>query len=147
MKELKLVLSDDLTFAETGRRVPADETVVLSIGGIHRELDLTEEHAKELREFLEPYLNAGHMPGGEPPVTDPAGNRIKRPTPELIKSRHAMKKVRDWADAQGMRSEDGKRPAYRTESGGYYYPYSLMKAYEAHLEEKARRHLPGASHE
>ncbi len=85
MKELKLVLSDDLTYAESGRRVPADESVVLSIDGKHRELDLTEEHAKELREFLEPYLSAGHQPGGEPPVTDPEGNRIKKHSPELIK--------------------------------------------------------------
>lgn len=136
MKELKLVLSDDLAYATDGRRIPADETVLLSIDGKHRELDLTSEHAKELREFLEPYLKAGHMPGNEPPVTDEAGNKVKKPTPALIKSRVEMKKVRDWADARGLRSDDGKRPIYRTESGGYYYPWRMMKEYEAFLEQK-----------
>ena len=133
MKELQLVLSDDLDYATDGRRVPADETVVLSIDGKHRELDLTAEHARDLRELLEPYIKAGHLPGNEPPMTDPTGNRVKKPTPELIKSRQEMKKIRDWADAQGMRSEDGKRPAYRTESGGYYYSRHLMDAYQQYL--------------
>ena len=136
MKELKLVLSDDLTYAETGKRVPADETVLLSINGTHRELDLTEEHSKELQEFLQPYLDAGHMPGSAPPVTDSEGKKIKKPSPDLIRSRVEMKKLRDWADARGMKSDDGKRPVYRTESGGYYYPWSLVREYETFLEQK-----------
>jgi hypothetical protein len=82
-------------------------------------------------------------------MTDPEGNRIKKPSPGLIQSRHEMKKVRDWADARGMRSPDGKRPAYRTESGGYYYPWSLMQQYESYLESRkadSQRNLPGAEH-
>lgn len=144
MRELKLVLSDDLAYALNGERIAADETVLLSIDGKTRELDLTAEHAKELREFVEPYMKAGHVPGNEPPVTDPEGKRIKKPTPDLIDSRAKHKKIRDWADSMGYRSPDGKRPIYRTESGGYYYPWSLMREYEAHLEAEAKRRLPGA---
>lgn len=134
MKELQLVLSDDLTFATTGERIPAEESVTISLDGRTRELDLTAEHAKELREILEPYMKAGHVPGNEPNLTSPEGKRIKKPTPSLIESRVAQKKIRDWADSMGMKSPDGKRPVYRTESGGYYYSYKLLKEYEAYLQ-------------
>jgi hypothetical protein len=146
MKELQLVLSDDLTFATTGERVPAEETVLISLDGKTRELDLTAEHAAELRQIMEPYLKAGHAPGNEPPLTSPEGKRIKKPTPSLIEARAAQKKIRDWADARGMRSPDGKRPVYRTESGGYYYSYQLLKEYERWLEEETKFRGPGASH-
>lgn len=134
MKELQLVLSDDLTFATTGQRVPADESVVIALDGRTRELDLTAEHAKELREILEPYMKAGHAPGNEPNLTSPEGKRIKKPTPSLIEARAEQKKIRDYADARGLKSPDGKRPIYRTEGGGYYYPHSLVVEYQAWVE-------------
>lgn len=145
MKELQLVLSDDLAFSLSGERIPAEESVVISLDGKVRELDLTAEHAKELRELLEPYLRAGHPPGNEPSLTARDGKRVKRPTPSLIEARATQKKIRDWADARGMRSPDGKRPVYRTASGGYYYSYQLMKEYEKWLEEETKFRGPGSS--
>lgn len=137
MKELQLVLSDDLTYATTGERVPADESVTISLDGRTRELDLTAAHAKELRDILDPYMKAGHVPGNEPNLTSPEGKRIKKPTPSLIEARAEQKKIRDWADSMGLKSPDGKRPIYRTESGGYYYSYKLLKEYEAYLQRAA----------
>lgn len=139
MKELQLVLSDDLTFSLSGERIPADETVRISIDGRARELDLTAVHAKELREILEPYMKAGHLPGNEPSFTSPEGKRLKRPTPSLIEARAEQQRLRDYADSRGYRSPDGKRPVYRTESGGYYYSHKLVKEYEAWVEAEAKR--------
>jgi hypothetical protein len=143
MKELQIVLSDDLVFSLSGERIPADETVLISLNGKTRELDLTAEHARELREILEPYFKAGHLPGNEPPDTTSDGKKIKRPTPSLIEARAEQKKLRDWADSRGMRSPDGKRPIYRTEGGGYYYPHPLVVEYNAWVESEAQRRLPG----
>lgn len=139
MKELQLVLSDDLAFFLRGERVPADETVLISIDGKTRELDLTAQNAAELRQVLEPYLKAGHLPGNEPALTSPDGKKLKKPTPSLIEARAQQKKLRDYADSRGMRSSDGKRPIYRTEGGGYYYPYPLVKEYEAYVASEAKR--------
>lgn len=134
MRELQLILSDDLAYSVDGERIPADETVVIALDGKTRELDLTTENAKFLRDLLEPYIKAGHLPGQ--PSAEKAG---AGPVTSLVTARARQKLIRDWADKNGLKSEDGKRPAYRTESGGYYYPYNLMKRYEAHLAAEAAR--------
>lgn len=124
MRELQLVLSDDLAYAQ-GERIPAEETVVIAIDGKTRELDLTAAHAKELREMLAPYIDAGHVPGNQP------SRAAVKPPVDVIQSRARQKQLRDWADRKGLRSEDGLRPIYRTPGGGYYYPHDMVKQYEA----------------
>jgi hypothetical protein len=134
MRELQLILSDDLAFSVDGSRVPADETVVIALDGKTRELDLTTENAKFLRDLLEPYIKAGHVPG------QPSANKAGAgPVTSLVTARARQKLIRDWADSLGLKSEDGKRPIYRTESGGYYYPYELMHRYEAYQAAEAER--------
>jgi len=140
MRELQVVMSDDLIFAQTGERVPAEETVVIALDGKVRELDLTADNAKALRETILPFLRAGHSPGQNTP-----DSRGSVPTPSLILSRARQRAIRDWADERGLRSPDGKRPIWRTASGGYYYPHRLMKMYEAHLAEQARRADAGSA--
>ena len=135
MRELQVVMSDDLIFAQTGERIPAEETVVIALDGKTRELDLTADNAKALRETIIPFLRAGHAPG----QNAPGDSRGSTPTPSLILSRARQKAIRDWADSRGLRSPDGKRPIWRTESGGYYYPYKLMKMYESWLASEAGR--------
>jgi len=135
VRELQVVMSDDLIFAQTGERVPAEETVVIALDGKTRELDLTADNAKAVRETLLPFLRAGHAPGQNMPSDNSRGST---PTPSLILSRARQKAIRDWADSRGLRSADGKRPIWRTESGGYYYPHRLMKMYEAYLAAQAR---------
>jgi hypothetical protein len=131
MKELQIVLSDDLTFAETGKRVPADETVFVSIDGKKRELDLTEEHARELREFLEPWIRAGHAPGSAP--TKPS-----KPAAEpksLMVGRERMAKLRDWVDKNHIRGRSGPdRPAYLTTTGKNYAPDWLLHLYATAMD-------------
>lgn len=126
MKELKLVLSDDLIYAETGKRVPADETVVLSLDGKRRELDLTSEHAKELREFLEPWLDAGHVPEAAPQSPERKHSEHRG----LKNGRVRMARLRAWVDENHIRGLSGPdRPAYLTTTGKHYSPDWLLKAY------------------
>lgn len=140
MRELQVLLSDDLIYAKNGERIPADETVTIALDGTVRELDLTAGHAKELRDLLAPYLRAGRAP--DEPTMGSTGSRHKQAAPKgLIQSRSLLRQVRDFADRNGMRSPDGKRPVYRTETGGYYYSRELMQAWEQHLAEIATRLL------
>ena len=48
-----MVLVDDLDGS------PADETVNFALDGRNYEIDLSKEHAAELREFLKPYMKKG----------------------------------------------------------------------------------------
>ena len=139
MRELQLVLSDDLDYARTGERVAADETVVIALDGKTRELDLTAVHAKELRRILGPYMEAGHDPAAatagqdRKPPKSPA-HRAGAPVfgyAQLRESRKWHQQLRDWADANGITSEDGKRPPYRTKSNAWYYPSWLVERYLA----------------
>lgn len=138
MRELQLILSDDLIYAQTGNRIPAAESVTVSLDGRVRELDLTAEHAKELRELLEPWLNAGHPPGGQPAPGTSGTSKGFRGGAYML-SRARQKAIRDFADERGLKSEDGKRPIYRTPGGGYYYPYKLRKMFEGHIAEQQER--------
>ena len=47
-----MVLVDDLDSS------PADETVNFALDGRNYEIDLSKEHAAELREFLKPYMKS-----------------------------------------------------------------------------------------
>ena len=138
MRELQLVLSDDMTFARTGERVPADETVVIALDGKARELDLTAENAKKLREFLAPWIDAGHAPGQQDTTAE---EKTAKDFSQVKRSRDRSRLVRDFADSIGLKSEDGTRPIYRTESGGYYYPYKLRKMYAEHVAAEKERGL------
>jgi len=137
MRELQLVLSDDIAYAQTGERIPADETVIIALDNTTRELDLTAENAKKLRELIRPYIEAGH-PAGQQSATSQEKSRESSIT--LARARSQV--VRDFADNLGLKSPDGKRPIYRTASGGYYYPYKLMKMFREHQAAEAARGNP-----
>lgn len=131
MRELQLILSDDLTYAQTGERVQADETVVIALDSVTRELDLTAANAKKLRELMRPYLEAGHAPGQQS-ATSEEKSRDSR----LVTARARQKAMREFADALGLRSDDGERPVYITPGGAYYYSNKLKQMYEAHQHGK-----------
>lgn len=133
MRELQISVSDDLTYSLTGERVPAEETILLSLDGQTRELDLTSEHATELRELLSDYLKAGHTPGEQPSKPGEAERKphrsVRRP-PDLKTGRARMAKLRDWVDENHVRGLSGPdRPAYLTTTGKNYAPDWLLKAY------------------
>jgi hypothetical protein len=134
VKEVQILISDDLTYAETGKKVEADETLILAIGGVKRELDLTSQHADELRKLLEPYLRAGHMPGTEPQAPSRQGTTAGK---SLMVGRERMAKLRDWVDETHLRGLSGPdRPAYMTTTGKHYAPDWLLKAYATAMAER-----------
>jgi hypothetical protein len=68
MQELSIISVCDMTYAETGERVPPEQTVYLAFGDDPRrleplQLDLTGDWARKLREAIGPFLGAGHVPG------------------------------------------------------------------------------------
>lgn len=132
MRELQVTVSDDLTYMLTGERVPATETIQLSLDGEARELDLTSEHASELRELLADYLKAGHSPGVQPARPGETRKPHRSPaSPRGLKTgRERMAKLRDWVDENHIRGLTGPdRPAYLTTTGKHYGPDWLLKAY------------------
>lgn len=84
----QVLLVDDLTGDD------AQETVKFSLDGTQYEIDLTSEHAAELREKLSPYLSSGRrLRGGA------ASRGARRETaPRSDDSR----KIREWAIANGF---------------------------------------------
>jgi hypothetical protein len=61
-QRVETVLFDDLD----GRTL-ADETIRFGIDEAVYEIDLTAEHAAELRSFLNPYVGAARRLSGRPP--------------------------------------------------------------------------------
>lgn len=85
------------------------ETVHFSLNGQAWEVDLNEEHARELREALEPYISAGRRAGsgGAPRSSSSSSSSRKRPArnPEVAA-------IRAWANDNGYSlSERGRIPA------------------------------------
>ena len=120
---------DDLDWARNRTRTPATVTARLSWDGITVELDLSDKSKAELDERLADLLTLGtRVTSRNPPQerNEYTGNG----TP-MAKSRHYHKKIREWADANDLRSrEHPEIAAYKTPSGSWYYPAWLSEAYE-----------------
>ena len=92
-------LVDDLD----GKVLEADEgeTIHFSLGNSAYEIDLSKEHAAELRSALNTYMKAGRRAGS---TTKSSGKRSAR-NPETTA-------IREWASANGYQvSERGRVPA------------------------------------
>lgn len=81
---------------------PADETVRFSIDGRSYEIDLSAANAKELREGLAEYINAGRKAGAGP--RRPAGNSSRNTAPAI-----PTRDVRIWAADNGYQLADRGR--------------------------------------
>ena len=135
MKEMQVIVSDDIIFADTGKRVTADETVILSLDGKRVELDLCESNAKELRELLDPWLNAGHKPESTP--ASPPARKTLKGEGVLKAGRLRMAELRQWVDENHVRSlSPPDRPAYLTRTGKNYSPDWLLHAYANAMAER-----------
>jgi Lsr2 len=98
-QKVQTVFIDDLDGTE------ADGTVRFSLDGTEYEIDLTAEHAQQLREALAPYVGAGRRVSGS--ARRPA-RAARRPQP----SGPNTTEVREWAKAQGIDVKDrGRVPA------------------------------------
>lgn len=118
-RELVLAVWDDLE-RKNGRNVVAETTRTLSYQGRTVELDLTNEHARELDRQLKHWLDAG----------SPAGTAAA--PSDMAASREYNKGMREFADAHGF-SYEGKK------AGGFYYSRELQRAYREHLAEQEKR--------
>lgn len=65
-QRVEVVLVDDLDGS------PAAETVAFALDGCNYEVDLSEEHARELREFLKPYMRKGRAVAPPSPKVEAA---------------------------------------------------------------------------
>ncbi|MCC9196860.1 Lsr2 family protein [Arthrobacter sp. zg-Y820] len=83
----QVLLIDDLNGED------AQETVKFALDGAQYEIDLTTEHAAELREKLSPYLSSGRRLRGAA-----AGRTARR---ESAPRSDDSRKIREWAIANG----------------------------------------------
>jgi hypothetical protein len=120
MQELVPRLWDDLDF-RSGKKTEAQETLTIGIDGWWVEVDLTDEHAKQLRDAVMPLMEAGRRLREPPkPVPDhKAGTVARGPA-------HG-KAMRSFADAHGLQDDYKKK----SDGSGYSYSTKLKRAYAA----------------
>lgn len=83
-QKTEIILVDDLDGSK------ADETIQFALDSRHYEIDLTSEHAEELRKLLKPYVKKGRAVAPPRPSAEPA-------------------KIRAWAEKNGYQvSERGR---------------------------------------
>jgi hypothetical protein len=99
---LEVTLVDDLDGSA------GDQTVSFSLDGTRYEIDLSNAHAKQLRELFEPYTRAGRkMPKHR------AGRGQAGKTTTASNGRPNSHEVRDWARRNGIEiSSRGRVPAH-----------------------------------
>lgn len=96
-KRVQVLLYDDID-----KDVAADETVSFSLDGVNYEIDLTAQHAAQLRDALAVYVANAERVGGR----KSAGRSARSG------KRSDLDSVRSWARDQGMTVKDrGRIPA------------------------------------
>ncbi|MDR1189817.1 MAG: Lsr2 family protein [Bifidobacteriaceae bacterium] len=99
-QRVQVLLVDDLDGSE------AAETVTFGLDGAVYEIDLSSNHADQLRKGLAKWVEAGRRLPARGPRASRATARPKRPANEDIA------KIRAWARAQGLEVSDrGRIPA------------------------------------
>ncbi|MFR9806967.1 histone-like nucleoid-structuring protein Lsr2 [Pseudonocardia sp. RS010] len=100
-----ITLVDDL---DGGR---ADETVTFTLDGRQFEIDLSEQHASELREAFAPFVGAARR------ASSGAGRRNYARVSAPGKTREENAAIREWALAAGFQiSERGRIPSHVREA-------------------------------
>lgn len=89
-----ILLEDDLDGTE------AAETVTFGLDNVTYEIDLSEPHAAELREALNPYVTAGRKTGGR---------RKNRSAGPAKGGRNQRAAIREWARENGYDISDRGR--------------------------------------
>lgn len=89
-RTVRIMLEDDLAGGE------AHETVTFALDGVSYEIDLSNEHAEELRQALERYIEAGRRVRG-------SGVRpARRPAMRGGGSQGRAQEIRAWAQDNGI---------------------------------------------
>jgi hypothetical protein len=99
VRKIQTLFIDDLDGGE------ADGTVRFGLDGTEYEIDLSAEHARELRDALAHYVDAARRAGGGARRSGRSRTRAPAGGPDSTQ-------VRDWARAQGIDVKDrGRVPA------------------------------------
>jgi hypothetical protein len=102
----------------------ADETVEYAVDGVTYEIDLTKDNAEALREVFAPYIAAARRTGGRArPGTGSRGRSSSSAgavSNAAVRSREALKAIRDWAKGNGWTVSDRGR-----------LPTNVLEAYDA----------------
>ncbi len=100
----RIVLSDDFDGSE------ATETVSFGLDGREYEVDLSDEHVAELRDFLKHYIDVGRRKGADGPRRRSTG--AKRPDTPQPADDMPPSSIREWAAANGIQvNARGRIPA------------------------------------
>ncbi|MGK0721142.1 histone-like nucleoid-structuring protein Lsr2 [Leucobacter sp. W1478] len=103
-KRITEILVDDIDGTEIA--AGAGGTVKFSFEGVNYEIDLTDEHVKEMREALSPYLVVARKTGNTPRSASRASARVGTGGTSNVKA------MRTWLRAQGLEVSDrGRIPA------------------------------------
>ena len=98
----RILLTDDLDGSE------ASETVTFTVDGVPYEIDLSDEHARQLRESVADYVDAARKPSSRrAPATKRAAAKTTGAQP--TGDRPDTQQVREWAKEHGIEvSERGR---------------------------------------
>jgi hypothetical protein len=145
-----IVSLDDLDLQE-GLQTVAHGMVRLGWDGVWYELDLSNEHARDLWYGIEPYIKAGRREHARAKEAAPATERaaIESGVPRRsgvalyhavgVPVRDYLKGLRKWADATGVEIEK------KISAGVEYYSYHKehYQGYESWLSEQDRQRMAG----
>lgn len=128
MKEITVVSWDDLHMSEDGSKVEASQTLTLELDGSRVELDLTDDHAQELRLSVQRWLKAGNKDDVAPGFA---------PGPGQARSKQGQAYYQGLRDFAAIRPGLGLREISKADgSRSYFYPVRLRRAYAQHLQEQ-----------
>lgn len=107
-QKVSVILIDDVDGSE------ADETIGFALDGISYEIDLSSDHAEQLREALEPWVSHGRRTGGSKrrpaAVTKPSSTRSSSNGNGQLQPEDRQH-VRAWANESGFSVADRGRIA------------------------------------
>ena len=116
------VFIDDVS----GDELEGGETVNFALDGVEYQIDLSEEHADELRKAFAPYVLKGRRTGGRYARGGGASSGRPRRSADSASSgasggsKRDPQAIREWAQANGHKVSDRGR-----------IPASVVEAYEA----------------
>ena len=115
------VFIDDVT----GDELEGGETVNFALDGVEYQIDLSEQHADELRKAFAPYVLKGRRTGGRYARAGASAGKPRRSADSPSSatsggSKRDTQAIREWAQANGHKVSDRGR-----------IPASVVDAYEA----------------
>ena len=98
------VFTDDVT----GEELEDGETVSFALDGVEYEIDLSGEHAEQLRDAVAPYIRHGRRISGRSARSSRSGGSASRRSADSDSSSrasggrdHDTRAIREWAQANG----------------------------------------------